>query len=629
MPKQVEVIRHSRPRAEADWSCPRSLYYLREFDGIGLNPEVESLEMFFGSSIHDGLAAIASMHPKVDIDAIGEAAFQQVKENLVKNGEGTDEEVDNFSSEQACLAEGLLRGFYKHAWPGLLRRYPKIVAVERDVVFKHNQEGLSDPAGLFEFHAKPDLILSTDDETEVVYNEYKTSSNKKEQWINSWDKSIQAHATLAAINQTLGLDLAGIIVQGLYKGYACLTPETDILTADLRWIPVGMLKVGDKIAGFDEQPQMGLTGKPVRKWAEAEVQCVGRDWLPSYELTLSNGRIVIASANHLWLTTKKGNGTGSAVWTKTCELTTKHNLIQVLEPWFDNTSYDGGYLAGAFDSEGCMVQHKDKLGYDNTWLSFTQNNNVVLKEVTRILEKFGFNSVAYKHINRSTHNINVATRPDVLRLLGSFRPKRLLEKFSFNKLGGIRVQQLVQPTEIKFVGKRQVVTLGTSTETLIAEGLATHNSYGKLSTPLAYAYHRYGNPPFTKTETRYEWSAGFKRYPVWHLEGGVKKWIESMPEEVLMEQFPCTPLIFPDEDLITRFFKQRAIRETEVKAASKLIQDETLAKPIRDYALDHTFPQHFNKCKPAWGFECAFQQLCHGQVNDPVKAGFTYREKRY
>lgn len=374
MPNQVEVIRHSRPRAEADWECPRKLYYLREFDGIGLNPDIESLEMFFGSSIHDGLAAIASMHPKVDIDAIGEAAFQQVKENLVKNGVGTDEEVDNFSSEQACLAEGLLRGFYKHAWPGLLRRYPKIVAVERDVIFKHTFEGLSDPAGLFEFHAKPDLILSTEDGSEVIYNEYKTSSNKKEQWINSWDKSIQAHATLAAINQTLGLDLAGIIVQGLYKGYA---------------------------------------------------------------------------------------------------------------------------------------------------------------------------------------------------------------------------------------------------------------SYGKLSTPLAYAYHRYGNPPFTKTETIYEWKAGFKKYPVWHLEGGVKKWIESMPEEVLMEQFPCTPLIFPDEDLITRFFKQRAIRETEVKAASKLIQDETLAKPIRDYALDHTFPQHFNKCKPAWGFECAFQQLCHGQVSDPVKAGFTYREKRY
>lgn len=380
MSDQIEVIRHSRPRAEADWECPRQLYYLREFDGIGLNPNAESLEMFFGTSIHDGLAAIASMHPKVDIDAIGEAAFQQVKENLIKNGEGSDEEIDNFSSEQACLAEGLLRGFYKQAWPSLMKRYPKIVAVERDVVFKHNDQGEADPSGRFEFHAKPDLILSTDDETEVVYNEYKTTSNKKEKWINSWDKSIQAHATLKAINQTLGLELSGIIVQGLYKGY---------------------------------------------------------------------------------------------------------------------------------------------------------------------------------------------------------------------------------------------------------------ESYGKLSTPLAYAYHRYGNPPFTQTETIYEWKAGFKKYPVWLLPGGVKAWVESMPEQVLLEQFPCTPLIFPDEALISTFFRQRAKREHQIKLAANDIKNheqhqsgDTLAILKRDI-LDEVFPQRFNKCKPAWGFECNFQQLCHGGCNDPLKAGFTYRIRRY
>lgn len=380
MSEQVEIIRHSRPRAEADWECPRQLYYLREFDGIGLSPDIESLEMFFGTSIHDGLAAIASMHPKVDIDAIGEAAFQQVRENLLKNGEGTDEEIDNFASEQGCLAEGLLRGFYKQAWPALLRRYPKILAIEQDVIFRHDETGASNPDGRFEFHAKPDLILSTEDGSEVVYNEYKTTSNKKEKWINSWDKSIQAHATLAAINQTLGLDLTGIIVQGLYKGY---------------------------------------------------------------------------------------------------------------------------------------------------------------------------------------------------------------------------------------------------------------ESYGKLSTPLAYAYHRYGNPPFTQTETIYEWKAGFKKYPVWHLEGGAKKWIESMPEQVLLEQFPCTPLIFPDEDLIIKFFRQRANREMEIKEASRMIlskggfTDPTAIQKYQETILDINFPQHFNKCKPAWGFECAFQQLCHGGCNDPLKAGFTYREKRY
>jgi hypothetical protein len=370
-------ILHSRPRAEADWECPRRRYWLYEFDGRGLNAEVESFEQYFGTTQHDGLAAIATFWKrdgKVDIDLIASTAQQQMYQHLIKNGEGTDEQVENFASEQAALTEGLLRGFYKHVWPRLIEKYAKILAIEADVSFIHDEEGLDNKEGDFEFMAKPDLVLSTEDESEIVYIEYKSTSSKKEKWINSWDRSVQVHATREAIKQTLGYDCTGVIVQGLYKGY---------------------------------------------------------------------------------------------------------------------------------------------------------------------------------------------------------------------------------------------------------------ESYGKLSTPLAYAYHRWGNPPFTKTETLYEYKPGYKKYPTWQLEGGVKQWVDGMPEEVLMEQFPCTPLIFPDPDNTTRFFRQRALREKEIKLASAALTEPEMSPGMRQYLLDKHFDQRNNKCKPAWGFECPMQHLCFGQINDPLKAGMTYRNPHH
>src|SRR5205814_10201562 len=80
---------------------------------------------------------------------------------------------------------------------------------------------------------------------------------------------------------------------------------------------------------------------------------------------------------------------------------------------------------------------------------------------------------------------------------------------------------------------------------VIVQGLYKgYEAYGKQSSPFCYAYRRQGNPPFTKTETRYEYAPGFKRSPVWQLDGGVRAWVESMPEEVLTNQFPQSPPIY-------------------------------------------------------------------------------------
>lgn len=149
-----------------------------------------------------------------------------------------------------------------------------------------------------------------------------------------------------------------------------------------------------------------------------------------------------------------------------------------------------------------------------------------------------------------------------------------------------------------------------------------YESYGKQSSPFCYAYRRNGNPPFTKEEVRYEYAAGFKRYPTWEMAGGVKQWVEAMPENVLGDQFPEVPPIFIKEDLVDAFFRQRAVREREIDLAKELMKWNPEAK---EEILNTAFPQRFDQCHPYFGKPCTYLRICHGGVQDHLKEGYEYR----
>ncbi len=356
--KELKV--YDRSRVTTDWSCPRKRYLQYELDGKGIVLGNTSLELFMGSALHDGLAAIARMHPKIEIEAIVAAAHKTMIDSLLEATTGEVEEFD-FANEQASLVEGLLRGFYKHVWPHLMAQYPTIVLIEEEMKYEHD--------GLV-FMSKPDLVVA-DSSGNQVYVEYKSTSSKKEGWLNSWNTAVQLHSTIKAIEATTGNKVQQVLVQGLYKGF---------------------------------------------------------------------------------------------------------------------------------------------------------------------------------------------------------------------------------------------------------------ESYGKQSSPFCYAYQRKGTPPFSIDETSYEYKAGFKRYPTWEMAGGVKAWVEGMPQNVLADQFPQVPPIFVKEALINSFFHQRAYREQEIRLAADLIKDEVGDK---DNILDVAFPQRFNECQPYLGKACQYRRICHGGVSDPLKEGYIYREPHH
>lgn len=204
------LILYDRSRVTTDWTCPRKRWWQYEFDGKGIVPNTTSLPLFMGTTLHDGLAVIATMQRDsgiVDIDLIANTAREQMLKSLLAGAH--DQDDINFAHEQAALVEGLLRGFYRHAWPRLMAEYPIILHIEREMTFNH--DGLT-------FMAKPDLVVS-DAEGNIWYIEYKSTSSKKEGWVNSWATAVQLHSTCSAIEQTSGEAPLGVVVQGLYKGY--------------------------------------------------------------------------------------------------------------------------------------------------------------------------------------------------------------------------------------------------------------------------------------------------------------------------------------------------------------------------------------------------------------------------
>lgn len=366
-----ELILFDRSRVTTDWNCKRRRFLNYEYGGRGIQNDGIHIEFYLGSVLHDGLAAIAM---GADIDAIAEAGAQQTYQALSNADFEGNENYDTYAKEQACLIEGLLRGFYKHAWPRLQEQFPKIIAVEQEMILPLEADNASSPMSRMgpqvpiQMMTKPDLIVE-DKDGELWYLEYKSTSSVKDQWFNSWSSQVQLHSSIRAAELALSRPVIGVIIQGLYKGYV---------------------------------------------------------------------------------------------------------------------------------------------------------------------------------------------------------------------------------------------------------------AYGKQTSPMCYGYYRRGTPPFYQDEWSYEYRAGLKKFPIWEKEGGVKKWIDEMPERILAEQFPQAAPIYVNNSMIDAFFRQTIDREKEIHMASRAILnggDEAMNAQI----LDMAFPQNFSACSPGWGHGCSYKKLCFGNFPDPLEAGYVFR----
>lgn len=258
----------------------------------------------------------------------------------------------------------------------------------------------------------------------------------------------------------------------------CVSPDTKILTSDLRWVRADSIKVGDELTSFDEH-------KPKRygqrRFKKSVVEDVGMIERPCYSINLSDGTQVTCSEEHQWLVFTAGSRTQ---WKQTKDLVSTDRIYKVCDVWDEpnNNDYKLGYLSAAFDGEGCLSYSKGKIGQ----ITLAQRDNPMLRKVKEYLEYYNFDYGKYTETsgtNCDVHKFGVSGgRRELLRFLGTVRPERLLEKFTPDSIGTLRCYNKglggdMHPyvSSIEFVGLQKVIPIRTDTRTYIANGLASHN----------------------------------------------------------------------------------------------------------------------------------------------------------
>jgi hypothetical protein len=275
---------------------------------------------------------------------------------------------------------------------------------------------------------------------------------------------------------------------GSWGGH-CLAPGTRVLTESLKWIPIEKLEPGDFLVGFDEFPSSFMQRRSYRRSIVEASQIIE---LPSYDLEFEDGTSIRASADHLWLV----DSGGEKKWLKTEDMRVEGvggrgtKVCKAMNVWEEDRSWTAGYLAGAFDGEGWLSTGGSHRGIHK--IGFSQRRNRMLEMVKSGLDEIG---IAYRESSdesgfapgKSIQQLAISGRTNLLRFLGSMRPRRLLEKFSADKIGCLQTDG-VALVKKKFVGTADVVALQTSTRTYIAEGFSSHNCVPIFGYDESYLY---------------------------------------------------------------------------------------------------------------------------------------------
>ncbi len=283
-------------------------------------------------------------------------------------------------------------------------------------------------------------------------------------------------------------------IKGLQSTY-CLTPETLVLTADLRWVPAGDLREGDELVGFDDEAQ-SRTARPTyknRRYQAATVTAATRKTVPVYDVSLASGETLTATGEHRFLARTKSHGS-RVDWVRVDEMLLEYSeptrkpgarvtyyLPRFLETWKPDRSYEAGLLAGAFDADGSITQGERTKRAGWGVLRFAQNDNELIGSVVQALTVLGFNyDITWgRTVTGKRHATVTVDRSQTLEFLGRVRPARLLSVWrrrcdlSDRKMVAIERSEIV---DIKSAGMREVAAISSSSGTYMSAGYGSHNT---------------------------------------------------------------------------------------------------------------------------------------------------------
>lgn len=272
-----------------------------------------------------------------------------------------------------------------------------------------------------------------------------------------------------------------ILILKARKEGLCLDPSTRVLTEDLRWVPIDSVAPGDRLIATDEEPPGGKGHHRRMRVATVEAKRAVRK--RAYRLRMSDGRELIATAGHRFLTKR---GRAMPTWRSVERMKPGTDEIRhITEPW-EEPAYKDGWFGGFLDGEG-TVRRKERAGCemvvtqrpgptcDRARRYLVDGNYTMREEIdNRTMEeapgRFGDNPVL---------RLGVGRMNEIFRLVGQTRPTRFLRSdwWEGKELPGKRSGcAWASVVSIEELNVRRMIDLQTDTKTFIAEGFVSHNS---------------------------------------------------------------------------------------------------------------------------------------------------------
>ncbi len=249
----------------------------------------------------------------------------------------------------------------------------------------------------------------------------------------------------------------------------CVAPDTRVLTAGLRWVPIEKLNIGDEIVSFDEQ--VSGVGH-AHKFRRATVEGVKRLKQLCARIVTDRGSVV-ASLDHRFV---RRFGGKQRHWARTADLRPGDNLIFFTDPWPDQRGWEEDYMAGFLDGEGWISSTTKRATGGGA--GFGQNEGPTLDRAVDVLQRRGY-QLSFNRSKTGCVRVLAQGEWQSVRLVGEFQPPRLLEKSHLLWEGRRTWSQKSRPAKvlrIEPLGEQEVIGIQTSTKTFIAEGFFSHNS---------------------------------------------------------------------------------------------------------------------------------------------------------
>jgi hypothetical protein len=263
----------------------------------------------------------------------------------------------------------------------------------------------------------------------------------------------------------------------------CCEASTPVLCADLVWRPAGELRPGDELIAFDAESDTG-TGRSGRNFRRAVVTAnrLAQDDLMLVRTAAGDVR---CNPEHPWLVKTKHENRW--LWRKTRDLRPGNQVMHVTDVWEVDRTWDGGWLSGMYDGEGWLTfapgDRSARLGIAQAAGPTADALLMAVKDCLGRDPAITQVEAGRYHNKKLINRYQVSRRADVMKLLGSVRPARLLAH-SDRVWEGHSISGDARAVTVHCVGQRArgtIASLSTSTGTYIAAGFAMHNTAMKTA----------------------------------------------------------------------------------------------------------------------------------------------------